>query len=312
MGLKTGVIRFNVKDRGRVFRGQNRNFDTHALADLVNGGSVQERVKNGDMVGFYGHWPRVKFGLAVQEAGIVNGKVINLEPAVRTTYIKAYPDGTIEHEQEFLDTASGRLAQRVFQSNGGGFSSAIHAPRIGSMQVPQDFHGFDYVLEPNYTTNRGYVLDAAGNPVDMNAADLSDEEAALLDDVSQYNAMIESTTAVLDRVQQDYDRAAESLMALHEENVELQSALARKEREVAELKQQVLDAVAAIPRPEPSKADILDSVKGIVKPVEQSRFANADDFFGMKLEDYDAPNPRENEPKTAADKYIERRFGLPR
>lgn len=288
MGMKTGVIRFNVKERGRQFRGQNRLLDTAALALVINGGSVQERVKNGDLLGYYGHWPRLKFGLDLSEGGLVNGKPIAVEPAIRTLSIKAYPDGTIEHEAEFLDTESGRLAQRLFQSKAGGFSSAIHAPKRGSQNVPEDFHGFDYVLEPNYTTNRGYLLDSAGNPIDLDA--LADEEVVLLDEVQQYNSLLDSTNALLDRMQGDYDRLAEVVDQLQQENVELYSILARNK---------------------PQKASVLDSAGAVdvVSFATSNRFDRADDFEQARLEGYEQSKAADK-PESAGDRFIYDRFGI--
>jgi len=300
MGIKTGVIRFNVKDRGRRFRGQDRNFDTAALAALINGGEVQERVKHGDMLGYYGHWPRVRFGLNVQEGMVVAGKSVHLEPAIRTTAIRAYPDGTIEHESEFLDTAPGRLAARLYASKVGGFSSAINAPRRGSMQVPQDFEGFDFVLEPNFTANRGYALDSAGNRIDPEGLDEADQ--MVLDEVGQYTALVESTTVLLDRQQADYDRLAETLDAVMAENNEFRGMLAKVPREAKAEK-------PVPPAPKPTRAEVLDAVKQTAISAAESRFAEADDFRRASLEGIEDIAPgRAEEPKSAAETWLQKRF----
>jgi len=326
MGMKTGLIRYNVRERGRRFRGQDRNFDTAALAALVNGPEVQEQVKQGDMLGYYGHWPRVKFGMNVQEGAMVGGKVVHLEPAIRTTSIRAFDDGTIEHEAEFLDTAPGRIAARMYQSKVGGFSSAINAPRRGSMQVPTGFFGFDWVTEPNYTANRGYALDSAGNPVDI--SDLPEDEQLVLDEAAQYTQLMEGTNAILDRVQAEFDQQAVVLTQLHEENVELQGEVAKKDARIAELqaaldsaRQQIAEATAvpaaqqqaAEPEKqepvavEPVSSETLDAVGAV--PAHSSRFARADEFENAKLAEFQT-SEREDEPKTAADNYITRRWGV--
>lgn len=285
MGTRTGVIRFNVRERGRQFRGNDRNFDTAALATLINGGDVQERVSQGDMLGYYGHWPRVKFGMDVSEGGIVAGKPVSLEPALRTVSIKAFPDGMIEHEAEFLDTASGKLAERLYRSKAGGFSSAIVAPRIGKSQVPRSFHGFDYVLEPNYTANRGYALDG------VNEEDLSDEECAILDEVGQYNSLLDSTNRILDRIQSDYDRLEATAERLLEENVQMQSMLARKGAASTEV--------------------ALDGVLDVVSHPVRSRFDAADEFHDAALAGYEPEKSSEPAPvRTAADNHLTKRFGI--
>lgn len=160
----TAPITFNVRERGRSARGKDRNFDTVALAKLINSPSVQEMVKHGDMVGYYGHWPRLKFGMAPAEGGIVDGKVVSIDPAIRTIELKADPDGTITHRSEFLNTPGGVVAKALFDSKTGGFSSAIVTSPNTRPAVPTGFYGFDYVLEPNFTFNRGHklALDSVG------------------------------------------------------------------------------------------------------------------------------------------------------
>lgn len=217
MGSKTGVIRFNVKDRGRRFRGQNRNFDTEQLAKIINGGDVQERVKHRDLLGFFGHWPRVKFGLNPTEGAIIDGKHISIEPAIVTTYLKALPDGSVEHESEFLDTTSGKLAERMFNSKTGGFSSAIDVRPAGDKQFPLGFYGFDYVMEPNYTRNRGHELMLDG---------VSDATLMLMDDVGEYMAMLDGVNRLYDQAQQAYQLQAETLTRLEQENAQLIAMLA--------------------------------------------------------------------------------------
>lgn len=282
MGTKTGIIKFNVKDRGRKHRGVDRNFDTVLLAQLVNGGDVQERVQNGDLLGYYGHWPRVKFGMNPSEGGIVAGKQVPLEPAIRTTYIKAHPDGTIEHEAEFLDTTSGRLAERLYFSKAGGFSSAIDVRNAGGKQLPRGFYGFDYVLEPNFTKNRGY----GGLALDG----VSEEDMAILDEVAEYNELMDSTNRILDQIQSDYDRLAETCQRLELENIQYQSMLAKQGREKAE--------------------PVLDSLVQVVHGSTKSKFDSADEFLNAgALPGYEQPKS-EPQPQTAADRHLEKRFGI--
>lgn len=279
---RTGVIRFNVKDRGRKFLGSDRNFDTVALANLINGGAVQERVANGDLYGFYGHWPRQKFGMEPMEGGFVGGKRVDLEPSHRTISLKAFPDGTIEHETEFLDTLPGRLAERLFRTKAGGFSSAITAPRRGAAQVPEGFHGFDYVLEPNFTKNRGYTLDGV---------DLSDEDCCVLDEVAEYNSLLDSTNTLLNRIQEDYNRLEEVAQRLELENAELYTMLARKA---------------------PGSEVVLDGVLEVVSHTQNNRFAGADDFKHAELAPFDTPKKEAGpaKPMPAAEKSLSRRFNF--
>lgn len=285
MGQVIGPIRFNPNRRGRQYRGEDRNFDTDSLMRVINGGSVQERVKNGDMVGYYGHWPRIRFGMNPTEGGIDSGKVVNLEPATRVKSIRAEPDGTIEYTIELLDTAPGKLTQRMYGSKAGGFSSAITAPKRGALRYVTDFFGFDYVNEPNMTENRGYALDSVMLP-----------DMAVLDDVSQYNEMLDAMNRVFDGMQSDYERALESLQRLELENAELYSMLSRK----TGLKRDDVNLDGVL------QVDMIQRTLG--------RYANADAFHNALLAGIEEPKAKEDKEakRTAADEFADRRFGAMR
>jgi len=226
----TETIRYNVNQRGRQHRGQDRNFDTRALAALINSPAVQEQVRNRDLVGYYGHWQRMRFGMRPPETVIVDGKSVNIEPAIVTTYLRAEPDGTIEHRTEFLDTASGKVAARLNKSKTGGFSSAIDAVARGGQHVPRDFAGFDYVLEPNYTTNRTYLFDSAQALPDGSIFDFV---------MADHYQSAERLAALYDGLRGDHELAMQTIARLMEENEQLLSA-AVTGRGVA-----VLDSVGA-------------------------------------------------------------------
>ena len=221
MGRKTGKITFNVRERGRSYVGSDRNYDMRALQALVMSGAVQERVKNRDLTGYYGHIIRMKFGIQPPEFVIVEGKTINIEPAVVTTFLEADGEGNITHETEFLDTVPGAIAERLFNSRTGGFSSAIFAVPRGPIDVPTIFAGFDYVFEPNFTTNRGYMLDSTG---DMMAG-------LMLDAVtSEWNHSASAYKAIYDSLDRDHSMALQTIETLRLENEELMSLMVRAGR----------------------------------------------------------------------------------
>lgn len=183
--METPLITYNLKDRGRKFTGKERNFNIRAICNEINGPACQERVKLRDLVGFYGHWPRRIWGLNAAEGGIASGKAQKVEPAIVTTHLRAYEDGTIEHKEEFLDTEAGQLSARLYNGKTGGFSSAID-------EINNRFYGFDYVLSPNYSGNRGYDLtmdDTDGLTLDDMAG------AAYREQVSGMLALYDSATA---------------------------------------------------------------------------------------------------------------------
>lgn len=168
------LITYNLKDRGRQHRGKERNFNIKALCDSINGPVTQERVKTRAMLGYFGHKPRLLFGMEPVESGVVAGKYNEIEPAIVTTYLEAFPDGTVKHQTEFLDSIPGKKAARMFANRIGGFSSAIDETR-------PEMYGFDYVLDPNFSTNRGFALDSAGLTLDQVMAEVKSEEEEFWD-----------------------------------------------------------------------------------------------------------------------------------
>lgn len=223
MGTVTDSITYNVRERGRKHLGRDRNFDTVALAKLINGPVVQERVKLGDMLGYLGHWPRIKFGMDPAEGGVVDGKVVSVAQAVRTVELKADDAGNISHRAEFLDTNEGRLAEALYRSKVGGFSSAIDIAPGSSPSIPVAFYGFDYVAAqggPNYTTNRGHraLLDAvtAAAGADL---DVREEMMELLDAVAaDASASSSHLLAMFEALQQQHRLALETLDSVTREN----------------------------------------------------------------------------------------------
>ena len=155
--METPVIRYNLKDRGRHHTGQKRNFNVRAIADAINSPATQETVASRGMLGYYGHAPRVRYGLAPVEGGFEQGKYKVVQPAIVTTHLRADYDGNVEHRAEFLDTEDGALAAKLWGNKVGGFSSAIDEGKPA-------FYGFDYVAQPNFLGNsfRGAALDSAG------------------------------------------------------------------------------------------------------------------------------------------------------
>lgn len=218
--METTVISYNLKERGRYHTGQPRNFDIPRIAAAVNCAATQERVKNRDMIGFYGHWPRIKFGMHPAEGGLEKGKSQAVEPALITTLLKAYPDGTIQHQAEFLPTQAGEIAAKLYSARTGGFSSAID-------QNKPEFFGFDYVLEPNFTTNRGYSLDSVfceGGACAI-GMDCDSVNAAILEEQLAAMAML------LDAANAGQTIAAQTLDAVTNENAALKKQLKKIQQE---------------------------------------------------------------------------------
>jgi hypothetical protein len=212
--METPVIRYNLKDRGRQYTGQRRDFNIRAVCDAINGPACQETVASRGMLGFYGHLPRVRYGMRPVDGGIEAGKYAPVEPAIVTTYLKADYNGNVEHRAEFLDTAAGRLAEKLWGEKVGGFSSAIDDRK-------PEFYGFDYVGQPNFLNNsfRGVVLD------DVTGGGLGN---LTYDDIyaAEQEEQAQTLIVLLDSVHVERERTSEVIERLSAENEHLLSLLA--------------------------------------------------------------------------------------
>ncbi|MCK2122102.1 hypothetical protein [Pseudomonas sp. PNPG3] len=196
MPFRTPIISYNLNERGRNYTGQAREIDIEATMNLINSPATQEAVRKGDFNGYLGHGFREKYGLAVPETVTEGGRTVPLEPACKTVFLKCLPDGTLQHQQEFMDTASGRVGARIYQSGNWGFSSVFHAPEVNGKRTPIRYYGMDFVRSPNYDTNRGYdtMLDSA-EPGALSESGFAQDYADMMDSVSQ--ALAEGEARVL-------------------------------------------------------------------------------------------------------------------
>ena len=155
-GRKTKRIKFNLFERGRKHSGRDRaNVDMKEMINQINHPKVQEMIKTGTLYGYNGHEIRRRYGMLPPESTLIDGKVVYLEPAFRTVEAYADKDGNVTHAAEFFDNEAGEYARKQYLARVGGFSSAQNYRRAGMGLVPVGFFGFDYVMQPNYTTNVG-------------------------------------------------------------------------------------------------------------------------------------------------------------
>lgn len=160
MSRITQEITYSLHNRGRNVTGKDRsNVDAQSMIHKINSAEVQEFVKNGQLIGYYGHQIRQRYGMNPPETVMIGDKIIRLEPAIRTIYLKADPDGKVTHKTEFLENDAGNHAMRQYMANVGGFSTACdYFVQPGGILVPRNFAGYDYVLQPNFVDNVGYAL----------------------------------------------------------------------------------------------------------------------------------------------------------
>jgi len=164
-------ITYSLRDRKRKHTGVDRNFNLKALVSHINSQEVQERVRNRELLGYYGHGVRILSGsMNPTESFMAKGKYIEVEPAIVTTKVMADENGIVTHKSEFLPTESGIRAAKAWSAKVGGFSSAIDGANW-------KFHGFDYVFDPNFSENRGYLFDSA-SCADVDYVDVIEQIAA--------------------------------------------------------------------------------------------------------------------------------------
>jgi hypothetical protein len=180
---------------------------------------TQERIRTRGMLGYFGHSPRIIGGMNPVESLVINGTYNEIEPAVITVSLSCDEDGNIEHKTEFLDTESGNKAARLFSNKVGGFSSVIN-------ENASEFIGLDFVLDPNYSTNRGFSLDSSGLLLD-DASDDNESDCyanlskALFDSVNECGDL----SKVIANLNAENSLALDSLSRLKDDNEKLLSLL---------------------------------------------------------------------------------------
>lgn len=237
MSRKTQKITYNIADIGRTYTGQNRSdVDIGSVVRVFNSKATQELIKNGDVYGYNGHEPRILYGMNPPDVVYTDdGKEIRIKPAVRTIFLKAESDGTVTHQQEFLDNDAGNYAYEQYKAKVGGFSSAVDFEMVNGKRHVTNLGGFDNVRIPNYTTNRGFGLfdslwQQRNNPL---------TQKLLLDSmIHQYDAMMNFNHA-----QQSCDFFQRQALQAQQELEQYQQAMTKRQQRQQERKAQLLDSL---------------------------------------------------------------------
>lgn len=171
--LRTVTDRFSLIDNIRKHTPHNnRNYLLSAISATINSPEVQERIKLGEMFGYYGHTNRALYHKETGSLDLpdvcyvtIDGKpvMLNNVPSNRTLEISINDDGIIEHTQEILDTEPGHIVDGMERSNAGGWSWATGGSDAAISKV-SSLHGFDYVTTPNYFSliRRAAMLESTG------------------------------------------------------------------------------------------------------------------------------------------------------
>lgn len=275
--MQPPLIRYNLKDRGRQHTGQARNFNLRAIADAINSPATQETVASRGMLGYYGHAPRVRYGLAPVEGGFEGGKYKAVQPAIVTTYLRADYDGNVEHRTEFLDTEDGALAAKLWAGKIGGFSSAIDE------RAPA-FYGFDYVAQPNYLGNsfRNVVMDGV-----QGEAGITYDSVYVAEQTERAGG--HAIAAMLDHIDAERRTASAVIERLTLENEALLSAMAASGRDanavldsMAPVRGMVL-SVDAAQRMRADRRFFFDSALPALQPLPKAETGEAPDYAAELL-----------------------------
>lgn len=163
---------FSLLHEGRKYSGQHRKYVIENAREVCYSPETRERIKLREALGYYGHGRRVLSNkMQLQEVDVITlpdgqqAMVSNI-PSNLTTQFDVAEDGTVTHTQELLDTETGKIVAGLNASRVGGFSWACPGRdgKTKGVTTLTGFSGFDYVLQPGFAENRGYVLESALAP----------------------------------------------------------------------------------------------------------------------------------------------------
>lgn len=159
-GLRTVTDRFSLTDLKRKNTYQNgRKYLVSAVSDILNSPETQERMKLGELYGFYGHGRREAHfnrtgSIRLPETSVIMVEgapvVVDNVPSNRTIDISVSPDGVVSHTQEIIDTPTGLIVDGMERSKAGGWSWATKGGSQAGHAIIQEYAGMDFVGIPNF------------------------------------------------------------------------------------------------------------------------------------------------------------------
>ncbi|HAV1601583.1 TPA: head processing protein [Enterobacter hormaechei subsp. xiangfangensis] len=158
--LRTVTDRFSLVDLYRQHTTQNgRNYLIDAVASVITRPDTQERMKLGELYGYYGHGRREQHynktgSIRLPETSVIMVEgapvIVDNVPSNRTVDISVSEDGIVTHTQEILDTPTGQIVDGMERSQAGGWSWATKGGTQGGRAIVREFAGFDFVTIPNF------------------------------------------------------------------------------------------------------------------------------------------------------------------
>lgn len=159
---------FSLFDEGRKYTGHHRKYILENAKQICYSPATREKIALNEALGYFGHGRREiagKVRISEVEKIMENGKALIVEnvPSNVTVAFDVLDDGTVKHKQRILESAPGQIVAGLNKSKVGGFSWACAGSDGGrkGATVLTSFEGFDYVMNPGFSSNRGYVLESA-------------------------------------------------------------------------------------------------------------------------------------------------------
>lgn len=182
---------FSLFNDGRQYTGNHRKYLVANAREICYCATTRERLALREAYGYYGHGRRILAGRMkigeVEAVTLPDGgtAIISNIPSNVTIAFDVAEDGTVTHTQELLSTETGQIVKGLHESRVGGFSWACPGVDRGSKGITHlsGFAGFDYVLSPGFSTNRGYILESTDGAAEQGilecvAATLHDDSKA--------------------------------------------------------------------------------------------------------------------------------------
>jgi len=163
--------RFNLFEEGRKYTGHHRKYILENARKACYAPETREAMRLRELLGYLGHGRReIARKLAVSEVEIIKGPtgaplLVENVPSNVTTALEIDDNGNVTHTQEIMNTEPGKVVKALNESRVGGFSWACGGSDGGAMGATKitEIQGFDYVMNPGFALNRGYILESAGD-----------------------------------------------------------------------------------------------------------------------------------------------------
>jgi len=161
---------FNLFREGRKYTGHHRAYILENAREVCYSPETREGIRMREKLGYFGHGRRQLAGKVrigeVEKIVTPDGSSLVLEniPSNVTTSFEIDAAGNVSHTQEMLlENAPGKIVAGLNQNRVGGFSWAMGGRDGGKHGATRlsSFEGFDYVIDPGFSENRGYILESA-------------------------------------------------------------------------------------------------------------------------------------------------------